>query len=98
MRDWLPADHVVWFVIEVVRLLDTRRFQQRRATRSWTGPRPYHPDMLLALLVYGYAQGQRSSRRIEALCEVDVAFRVVCGGDPAGERVRWSVYGRCLRA
>ena len=81
MRDWLPADHVVWFVIEVVRLLDTRRFQQRRATRSWTGPRPYHPDMLLALLVYGYAQGQRSSRRIEALCEVDVAFRVVCGGD-----------------
>jgi transposase len=82
MRDWLPADHLVWFVIDVVRLLDTRRFQQRRATRSWTGPRPYHPDMLLALLVYGYAQGQRSSRRIEALCEVDVAFRVVCGGDP----------------
>ncbi len=80
MRDWLADDHLVWFVIDLVAQLDTTVLHQRKV-RAWSGPRRYDPDMLLALLIYGYCQGQRSSRRIEALCEVDVAFRLICAGD-----------------
>lgn len=80
MTDWLPADHLVWFVIDVVQRLDTSAFH-RRAKLGGVGRRGYDPDMLVTLLVYAMAGGQRSSRRIEALCHTDVAFRVICGND-----------------
>jgi transposase len=81
MAEWLPPDHLVWFVLDVVEQLDTEGFH-RRHPKAGPGRRAFDPDMLLALLVYSYAVGQRSSRRIEALCTDHVAFRVVCGGDP----------------
>lgn len=81
MADWLPGDHLVWFVIDVVDRLDTRGFHAR-AKRGGVGRQGYDPDMLLALLVYAYAVGERSSRRIEHLCVDHVAFRVLCGQDP----------------
>ena len=81
MADWLPDDHLVWFVIDVVDRLDTRVFHVC-AKRGGVGRQGYDPDMLLALLVYAYAVGERSSRRIERLCVDHVAFRVVCGQDP----------------
>ena len=81
MAEWLPAGHLVWFVLEVVDELDTRVFHARHP-RSGPGRSAYDPEMLLALLVYAYAVGQRSSRRIEALCATDVAFRVLCAQDP----------------
>jgi transposase len=81
MAEWLPDDHLVWFVIDVVDRLDTRAFHAR-AKRGGVGRQGYDPDMLLALLVYAYAVGERSSRRIERLCVDHVAFRVVCGQDP----------------
>lgn len=77
LRDWLPAEHLVWFVLEVVARVDTSGLHARHP-RDGVGRRAYDPDMLLALLVYAYCTGQRSSRQIERLCEVDVAFRVVC--------------------
>jgi transposase len=80
MADWLAEDHLVWFVIDVVDRLDTGGFHAARRTGG-KGRRGYDPDMLLALLVYAYAVGERSSRRIERLCATDVAFRVCCGQD-----------------
>jgi transposase len=80
MRDWLPADHVVWFVLETVDALDTSAFHARRRLGG-TGTAGYDPDMLLALLIYAYCQGVRSSRQIERRCLTDVAFRVVCAQD-----------------
>jgi transposase len=80
MLDWLPDDHVVWFVIEAVRRLDTVAFH-RLAKLGGVGRRGYDPDMLLTLLVYAMAHGVSSSRRVERLCHTDVAFRIVCASD-----------------
>jgi transposase len=81
MADWLPDDHLVWFVLEVVEQLDTSAFHARRRTGG-VGRAGYDPDMLVALLIYAYASGQRSSRRIERLCVDHVAYRVLCAQDP----------------
>jgi transposase len=80
MREWLPAGHAVWLVIEAVRLLDTSAFHARRRTGG-AGTAGYDPDMMVTLLVWAYANGVTSSRRIERLCSQDVAFRVICGGN-----------------
>jgi transposase len=80
MREWLPAGHAVWLVIEAVRLLDTSAFHARRRT-SGAGAAGYDPDMMLTLLIWAYANGMTSSRRIERLRGQDAAFRVICAGD-----------------
>jgi transposase len=80
MADWLPERHLVWFVLDVVSQLDTSAFHDGRRTGG-VGRAGYDPDMLLALLIYSYASGQRSSRRIERLCIDHVAYRVVCAQD-----------------
>ncbi|HYN74230.1 MAG TPA: transposase [Nakamurella sp.] len=80
MREWLPADHPVWLVIAAVGQLDTSAVHAHRRTGG-VGRAGYHPDMLLTLLMWAWAQGVRSSRRIERACEQDVAFRVICAGD-----------------
>lgn len=88
MTEWLPAEHVVWFLIDVVAELDLSAFYERaalrrdgQACRSSAGRAAYDPEMLLTLLIYGYACGVRSSRQIERLCHTDVAFRVICAAD-----------------
>jgi transposase len=82
MREWLPGGHLAWFVIEVVESLDLARFEARATPRGpAAGRAAYDPRMLLALLVYGYAAGVRSSRRVERACIEDVAFRVICAQD-----------------
>ncbi len=80
MREWLPAHHVVWFLLETVEALDTSAFHRRRRVGG-VGAAGYDPDMLLALLIYAYCQGVRSSRQIERRCLTDVAFRVLCAQD-----------------
>lgn len=80
MAEWLPEDHLVWFVIEVVDQLDTSGFHRQRRLGG-QGRQGYDPDMLLGLLLYAYAVGERSSRRIERLCGDHVAFRVLCAQD-----------------
>ncbi len=80
MREWLPGDHLVWFVLDVVAGFDLAGFRGARRLGG-AGRAAYHPRMMVALLVYGYALGQRSSRQIERLCQVDVAFRIVCAQD-----------------
>lgn len=81
VRDWLPPEHVVWFVLDVVDRLDTSGFHAHRRRKDPRGAAAYDPDMLLALLIYAYARGVRSSRQIARLCEVDVAFMAACGLD-----------------
>ena len=80
MREWLSADHPVWLVIAAIGQIDTSAFHRHRRTGG-VGRAGYHPDMLLTLLVWAWAQGVRSSRRIERSCGQDVAFRVICAGD-----------------
>lgn len=81
MADWLAGDHLVWFILDVVAQLDTSALHAARRTGG-VGRAGYDPDMLLALMIYAYATGQRSSRRIEQLCTDHVAYRVLCGQDP----------------
>jgi transposase len=80
MREWLPSSHLVWFVIETVEQLDTSGFCGRSVVGG-VGRAGFDPEMLVTLLVYGYARGVRSARQIARLCEVDVAFRVICAQD-----------------
>ena len=80
MRGWLPVKHFVWFLLAVIEELDVSPFEASRRLGS-VGRQGYDPRMLLALLIYAYAVGQRSSRRIEDLCVTDVGFRVICAQD-----------------
>jgi transposase len=79
MGEWLAEGHLVWFVIDVVDRVDCSVLHARGG-RGGVGRRGYDPEMLLALLLYAYCCGVRSSRQIERLCEVDVAYRVLAGG------------------
>ena len=74
MNDWLPAHHLARFVVDVVEQLDLKPLE--RAYGS-SGSDPYHPALLLSVLVYGYATGVFSSRRLENATYDSVAFRFV---------------------
>jgi transposase len=80
LRDWLGGDHLVWFVLDTVAALDLAQFRARYRLGG-VGRAAYDPMMMLGLLIYAYALGQRSSRQIERLCQVDVAFRIACAQD-----------------
>src|SRR5919201_2081822 len=76
LREWLAADHLAWFVLEVVDELDLTTFY-RAYREDGHGRAAHDPAMMVALLVYAYAIGVRSSRAIERRCHEDVAFRVL---------------------
>jgi transposase len=76
LREWLPEDHLAWFVIDVVDGLDLAPFLAGYRQDGW-GRAAHDPAMMVALIVYAYAIGERSSRRIERRCREDVAFRVI---------------------
>lgn len=77
-RDWVPDGHLALFLGDVVGQLDLDSIY--RGYPRGRGPRGYHPQMLLAVLLYGYCVGVFSSRRLAAHCETEVAFRVLSGG------------------
>jgi transposase len=83
MAEWLPVEHPVWFVIEVVKDLEPelRRFRAREVLGG-SGRAAYDPMMLVTLMAYALWQGVRSSRQIEVRCQTDVAFRIICAQDP----------------
>jgi transposase len=76
VRDWLPEDHFAWFVIDAVDRIDMAAFYAVYREDGRCRP-AYEPAMMLALLLYAYARGTRSSRVIERACVEDVAFRVI---------------------
>jgi transposase len=94
MREWLPPDHLAWFVLDTVDALDTTGLEQCRRVGG-VGAAGYDPRMLLALLVYAYCRGVRSSRQIERLCSTDVAFRVLCAQDVPDHRTIARFRGDC---
>src|SRR4051794_37124176 len=76
LREWLPPDHLAWFVLDAVDAMDLKAFFAGYRDDGW-GRAAHDPAMMVALLVYAYAIGERSSRRIERHCREDVAFRVI---------------------
>ena len=74
VNDWLPEDHLARFIVEVVEQLDLSKLIRRY---SGCGSSAYHPALMLALLVYGYATGVFSSRKIERATYDSVAFRFI---------------------
>ncbi len=79
MREWLPEDDLVFIVLDAVAALDLGEFC-RRYRADGHGRAAFGPEMMVALLLYGYCQGERSSRVIEKRCVRDVAYRVITGG------------------
>jgi len=77
LREWLDEDHLAWFVIEAIEELDLETFYASYRTDGH-GRAAHDPKMMLTLLAYAYAVGERSSRGIERRCREDVAFRVIC--------------------
>ena len=78
LRDWLPQDHEVYFVGDLVDTLDLAPILS-----SYTEERgfpPYHPVMMTKLIIYGYTRGVRSARKMQRACVEDVAFRVLAAG------------------
>jgi transposase len=74
VQDWLPEGHLARFVVEIVEQLDLRSL---KASYTGCGSKPYNPEVLLALLFYGYATGVFSSRKLERSTYDSVAFRYI---------------------
>ena len=80
VQDWLPVGHLARYIAEVVEGLDLSHLV---GAYSGRGSAPYHPAMLLALLIYGYATGCFSSRKIERATDDSLAFRyLACNRHP----------------
>jgi transposase len=80
LDQWLPKDHLARFVIEMVDMLDLSKFYARRRADGW-GRAAYDPKMMVALLIYAYATGTRSSRKIETRLIEDIAFRFIAANE-----------------
>jgi len=80
LQDWLPEGHLAYFIDDTIDSLDLSAFHARYAAG---GPRnqPYHPTMMVKVMVYGYATGVFSSRKIARKLHEDVAFRVLAAGN-----------------
>jgi transposase len=76
VREWLPQDHLAWFVIDAVGVMDTSQFYAAYR-EDGHGRAAYEPSMMIALLLYCWSRGIRSSRAIERACVEDVACRVI---------------------
>src|SRR6266704_654086 len=76
LQEWLPEDHLAWFVLESVAEMDLSAFFASYR-QDGHGRAAHDPEMMVALLMYAYAKGQRSSRGIERKCIEDIAYRVI---------------------
>jgi transposase len=85
LQDWLPEGHLAYYVSDVIDSLDLSAFHARYAEG---GPRnqPFHPAMMVKVLVYGYATGVFSSRKLARKLHEDVAFRVLAAGNYPAHR------------
>ena len=80
LRDWLPEDHLAWFVIEAVGRLDLAGFYAAYRADGH-GRAAYEPSMMVGLVLYAYSTNERSSRGIERRCRQDIAYRVISGNE-----------------
>ena len=77
MNDWLPEQHLARFIVEIVEQLDVQPMERTYGTSG----SPFHPALLLSILVYGYATGVFSSRKLEHATYDSVAFRFVAADE-----------------
>jgi transposase len=88
LQDWLPQGHLAYFLNDTIDNLDLSAFHERYAAG---GPRnqPFHPAMMVKVMVYAYATGVFSSRKIATKLHEDIAFRVLGAGNfPAHRTIR----------
>jgi transposase len=85
LRDWLPEDHLAYFVSDVVDQLDLSVIESVYEEEE-RGQPPYHPRMMTKILLYGYCVGVFSSRRMEKRLREDVGFRMLAAGNEPGFR------------
>ena len=76
LKDWLSEGHLAWFVLDAVEQIDLSEFYKKYRTDG-VGNSALHLSMMVALLMYSYCTGERSSRKIETRCQTDVAYKVV---------------------
>jgi len=76
MRDWLPENHLVYFIIDAVNQINLSEF---KLNSRGSGDEQYPPEMMISLLIYSYVTGRFGSRTIEASTYTDVAMRYICG-------------------
>lgn len=76
-RDWLPREHIIFFIEETVDKLDLSAFHE--AYEEGPGGPPFDPRVMVRVLIYAYARGDRSSREVQRLLVEDVSFRVLAG-------------------
>jgi len=81
LSDWLPEEHLAYFISEVVSVLDLSGFYAHHEESDPRGNQPFDPAMMLKVLIYAYASGTFSSRRIAKKLVEDVAFRVLSAGN-----------------
>jgi transposase len=79
LREWLPADHFAWFVLDAVAEMNLDAFYASYRAEGH-GRAAHDPKMMAALLLYAYARGERSSRQIERALHEDIAYRVIAAG------------------
>ena len=83
LRQWLPADHLALYISDVVESLNLVGILNSYEEGDGRGRPPYHPVLMVKLLIYGYCTGRMSSRKIEQATHDDVAFRVLaCNQQP----------------
>lgn len=80
MRDWLPEEHLAWFLLDAVAQFDISAITDPIQARDLRGVVPYDPRMMVTLLLYAYCTGRPSSRQIERATYDDVAFRILADG------------------
>ena len=85
LRDWLPDGHLAYFISDTVDQFDLSEIV-RTYRAEGKGNVAYHPALMCKLLIYGYATGVFSSRKIAQACETDIAFRVLAAGDAPSHR------------
>lgn len=79
LRDWLPEGHLAHFISDAVDSFDLSEWEADYATQTGAGAPPFAPRMMVKVLIYGYATGVFSSRKLQVKCVEDVAFRYLCG-------------------
>ena len=96
LREWLPDDHLAYFVSDLVERLELSEILDSYEDKA--GYPPYHPVMMTKLLLYGYAVGVRSARKLQQATRENVGFRVLCAGNEPDFRTIAAFRARHLEA
>ena len=97
LTEWLPKNHLVFFIREVLDEMDLRPITNEYEDEERGYP-PYHPKMMTGILLYGYCCGITSSRKLAKHCQEDVAFRVLAANNQPDHRTIGDFRKRHLKA